>query len=153
MSKKGDNKSKEYLDNWKRSQAELENLKKRVTKERAEFAQFASKEIVLDLLPILDNFERATEHVPSTLSETDKNWLIGITYIQQQLLEMLKNHQVEKYAVNVGDDFNPTYHNAVSREESDQVKENQIIKVISQAYTMASEVIRPASVIVAGKSK
>ena len=141
--------AKQNLANWQRAQAELENLKKRSTKEREQYLQFATKELILDLLPILDNFERAIEHAPQ--DEQKSNWLTGITYIEQQLTETLKNHGVEKREVKVGDVFDENFHHAVGSEINDDVKENHIIKVINPAYVMAGEVIRPASVIVVGK--
>ncbi len=138
-------------DQLKRAQAELANYKKRVDRDKGEFAKFASKEVILDLLPVVDNFERAIEHVPQT--EKDNNWLMGITYIHKQLLEMLANHEVVKVEVKAGDEFDSTKHNAVEHKSNDEIKENKIIQVINQAYTMHGEVIRPATVVVSSGKK
>ena len=85
-----------------RAQAELANYKKRVERDKGEFAKYASKEVILDLLPVVDNFERAIEHVPA--ADKESNWLMGITYIHKQLLEMLANHSVVKTEVKLGDE-------------------------------------------------
>jgi len=142
--------AKQNLENWQRAQAELENTKKRLAKDKEEFIKFATKELVLDLLPIIDNFDRAIEHVPADNQNSD--WLTGITYIHKQLLDMLTSYQVNKVEAKVGDQFDQGQHNAIERMESDQ-PENTIIKVINQAYTMNGEVIRPAAVIVSAGKK
>ena len=138
-------------DQLKRAQAELANYKKRVERDKGDFAKYASKEVILDLLPVVDNFERAIEHVPE--ADKESNWLVGITYIHKQLLEVMANHGVVKVEVKAGDEFDSAKHNAVERKSDPKITENKIIQVISQAYTMHGEVVRPATVVVSAGNK
>lgn len=138
-------KKSDHVEQLKRAQAELANLQKRTERERGEFARFANQELIIDLLPVLDNFDRALAHVPE--ADKNSNWLTGITYIQKQLLEVLQRQGVAIKAVKLGEPFDPTYQNAIEHRPSDE-PENTIIQIINQAYTMNDTVIRPATVIV-----
>lgn len=142
--------AREYLTNWQHTQADLENLRKRGQVEKEQYTKFSTRELVLDLLPVLDNFERALAHVPT--DQADSGWLVGITYIQKQLLDALTSHGVTAGTVKAGDPFDETTMHATSREPHAEHPEDMVIAVVGQAYSMNNEIIRPASVIVSAGS-
>ncbi len=150
-STKWEEQASEYLTNWQRTQAELENVRKRSVSEREQYTKFATRELILDLLPVLDNFERALAHVPA--DQADSGWLTGITYIHKQLVEALESHGVTPGTVKPGDPFDEATMHATSREPHADHPENTVIAVVGQAYSMNNEIIRPASVIVSAGSE
>ena len=143
--------AREHLTNWQRAQADLDNMRKRSEIEKSQYTKFATRELVLDLLPVLDNFERALAHVPSDQAES--GWLTGITYIHKQLLDALTSHGVTAGTVKPGDPFDETVMHATSHEPSTEHPANTVITVVGQAYSMNNEIIRPASVIVSAGSE
>src|SRR4030042_2646255 len=104
-------KNQNALDSWKRCQADFENYKKDQAKGREEFAKFAKMDVILQILPVLDNFGALLSHVPE--KEKDSAWVAGITHIQRQIEDVLKNNNVEEIEVKIGDKFNPEIHEAV----------------------------------------
>lgn len=156
-------KAKEYLelknslDGWKRCQADFENYKKRQAETQKDFIRFSTESVILQMLPVLDNFHISTDHVPE--EQKDTPWVTGIMHIQKQLETTLTNYGVTEIETKVGDDFNPEIHEAVKdttehkAQNMEQKTENtehkdKIKKVIQRGYKMDSKVIRPARVIV-----
>lgn len=135
----------DHVEQLKRAQAELSNLQKRTDREKIEFAKFANQELILQLLPVIDNFDRALAHVPE--ADRHSNWLTGVTYIHKQLLDVLGSQGVELKEVKVGDQFDAHYQNAIEHRPS-ELPENAVMQIINQAYTMQGTVIRPATVVV-----
>ena len=135
----------DYLEQWQRTQADLENLQKRSHKERVEAADWAQKQIILDLLPVVDNFDRALAHVPADQQES--GWITGITYIHKQLLDFLSTYDVVKVDIAPNTMFDPKQHHAVQTVNSDLPKD-QIVSVIAAPYLMKGELLRPGSVTV-----
>lgn len=142
--------AKANLENWKRTAAELENLTKRAQQAREQYTRFATRELILDLLPVVDNFDRALAHVPAEQNGND--WLVGVTYIHKQLLEVLERNGVTVVEIKVGDQFDPATMHATSSEASEQPKD-AVLTVMNQAYKLNNEVIRPANVTVSAGSK
>lgn len=140
-------KAEEYLAGWQRAQADLENLKKRTAAEKEEYRKYCLEDVVLQLLPVLDHFKLAFDHVPA--DQKDSNWIIGISHIQKQLTDVLASLGVEEVKVEVGDDFNPTIQEAVESVESSEVKPGHVVRVVSSAYRMHDKIIRHARVVVA----
>lgn len=140
--------SENYLSNWKRCQADFDNYKKDQTKMMAEFRKFASLDTILQILPVLDNFNASLEHVPG--DQKDNAWVTGITYIKKQLEEFLKNNGVEEIIVKINDDFNPEVHEAVESDKKQETsdKDIKIKKILQKGYKIDGRVIRPAKVIV-----
>jgi molecular chaperone GrpE len=132
---------KEAEDRWRRALADLENYKKRSAKEREEFIKYCLEDLVLELLPVLDNFEMAVEHVPE--KDKDENWMTGILHIRNQLENVLKDKGVEKIQVNRGDKLNEEIHNIVSGEN----KKGKVKRVLKSGYRLNGKIIRPASII------
>lgn len=140
----------EYLDGWKRCKADFENYKKRQAEALKDLALYSNENMILQILPILDNFHASTEHVP----EDQKNnpWVVGIMHIQKQLEKVLEDNGVSEIKVKEGDKFDPALHEAIKSDANDTSKHsndtNKIMKVILKGYKIGEKVIRPARVVV-----
>ena len=140
-------KAEEYLADLKRVQADFENYKKRSQAEAKEFSSHLAKSIVTDLVPVLDNLHAASEHVPAPLAESP--WVRGITYIEKQFEDALKNYGVAPIEVKVGDKFNPMEQEIVSAEEgSEENTEHTVTKIFQKGYKIGDRVLKPAKVAV-----
>lgn len=137
----------ELENGWKRTQADLENFRKRSQTEKQELAQFATTDLVMQILPILDNFSRALKHKPKELA--GNNYVLGLEYTKNQLEKVLKDNGLEKIAVQIGEKFNPQIHEAILSEKSDQFSPNQIVEVTEKGYKLNGKLIRPVKVKVA----
>ena len=129
-----------------RAVAELQNFRRRTAEERAQQLQFANQQLVHELLPILDNFERATGCEVD--SEAARSLLRGVCMILEQLREVLTRFGVERIAT-VGEFFDPARHEAVERVETKAVCEGTIVEEVLPGYTLNGRVVRPAKVKVA----
>lgn len=137
----------EYEDLIKRKQAEFDNYRKRIMREIEENKIYATVEIVLDILNIIDNFERA---IDSAKSSRDFDALIeGIVIIENEFKSLLE----KKYGVNiidaVGKEFDPTIHDAIMMEESDEYPEDTVVEDFQKGYRMHNRIIRHSKVKVA----
>jgi molecular chaperone GrpE len=134
----------ELRDRHLRKLAEFDNIRKRTEKEKAEYYRFALSEFVRDLLPVLDNFERALGHGPESNSDDYRQ---GVQLIAQQLADALRKRGVTE--VDVSGPFDPNLHEAVAREETVSVPPNTILEVLQKGYYLNDRLIRPAFVKVA----
>lgn len=130
----------EYLDNMRRMKAELENSRKRLERERARFVQLASERLVRELLPILDNLERALE-VEGDIRE-------GVAATRDQLVAALGREGLAP-VFSDGEHFDPAIHEAVMSQPSNEYEEDTVIKTLERGYLLNGKPIRPAKVIVA----
>lgn len=137
---------KAYKELYQRALADLENTRKRFETEKTQIARFAQFAAALDLLPVIDNFYRATEHVPA--EQQQEAWVVGVMHIQKQLLEVLSDWGVSEIPAQVGDQFDPNLHEALGTTLNDQVPEDQIITIQSKGYRLQDRVLRPTKVIV-----
>jgi molecular chaperone GrpE len=135
----------DYKDMWQRSLAELENLRKRELQERQNVSKFALKGFLEELLPVVDNFYRATEHVPAELQNSP--WVSGILYIQKNLLDVMAQRGVSIIEAKPGDEFDPSHHEAIGVTES-EYPEGKIAIVNGQGYMLHDRVLRPTQVTV-----
>lgn len=110
-----------------------------------ELSALSAERVALDMMPVIDNFRAAAEHVPE--EEKTKAWMTGITYIGKQLEEALANHGLVRYEAKEGEMFDPYLHEAVSHDDGDD-EEGKIVKVLQPGYKIGSKVIRPAKVVV-----
>lgn len=135
----------ENLAGWKRARADYDNLKKDIAKERAEFINFANVNLLMELLPIMDNFRAAFNSVP----ENDKKsaWVVGLGHIKKQFEDFLKNNGVEQIKT-VGEKFDPELHEAVGREKIENQEADVIIKEVKAGYKLHGKVIQAAKVVV-----
>ncbi|MFA6993446.1 MAG: nucleotide exchange factor GrpE [Patescibacteria group bacterium] len=135
----------DYEAKWLRALADYQNLKKQTVSDRAEFIKYANAGLILELLPILNNFKVAADHVPPEQQEAD--WVKGIFHIKTQLADLLKNMGIEQIPT-VGEKFDPQFHEAVGQEAVEGKAEGEIIKEVRAGYTLHGKVIDPAKVIV-----
>lgn len=144
-----ENKEQEYLLGWKRCMADFENYKKRQQESVKNIGGYVKEDMILQIIPVIDNFRSATEHIPEEQRELP--WVTGIMYIQKQLEDVLKENGVVEMDVKVGDKFDPNLHEAIAKNgEQDDEKEleNKIEKVVLKGYELNEKVIRAARVIV-----
>jgi molecular chaperone GrpE len=142
----------QYLDGWKRAKADYENLVREMNQKRSEYAEWATEQVLSDLLPALDQYDLAMQFAPSfeTLPEdqkrTFKNWMIGLEAVRSLWWESAKKLGLER--VRTEGAFDPCLHEAVAEEESDSVPSDQLIRVTMNGYSLKGKVIRPAKVVV-----
>ncbi len=130
----------EYLDSMRRMKAEMENSRKRQERERARTVQLASEKLVRELLPVVDNLERALE------AEGDIHE--GVRATRDQLLAALEREGLVPL-VSDGESFDPAVHEAVMGQPSDEHEEDTVIQTLERGYILNGRPIRPAKVIVA----
>ncbi|MFH1855600.1 MAG: nucleotide exchange factor GrpE [Candidatus Omnitrophota bacterium] len=140
--------AKDYFEKFARLQAEFENTKKRLLKEKEEFIKFANDELLLRVIPVLDNFRRAVENTHEEHSVADV--LAGIKLIDKQLEEVLKDFGLSVIDA-MGKKFDPHYHEAVLHEETDEYEEDTVIGEFQSGYLLNGRLLRPALVKVAKK--
>ena len=139
--------SQDLSDRWHRAAADLVNLRKRTEQEQAEKEKFASMMLVFELLPILDNFERAVATIPGNLAML--TWLQGVVLIQRQLQAILERQGLAPIEAE-GQPFNPSLHEAIAERETADVAPGTVVQEYQRGYTMHGRVIRPTLVEVAG---
>lgn len=141
--------TEDFKDKWQRALAELENNRKRHEQDKETFKKFVLEGFIADLIPVVDNFYRATEHIPQEQQNTP--WVAGIQYIQKNLLDVLEQRGVGEMLVKPGDVFNPELHEAIAAEDNPDTPEDHIISIKNRGYRLYDRVIRPAQVVVRKK--
>ncbi len=126
-----------------RTAAEFDNFKKRTERERAGIAEFAKAGIIKQLLPILDNIDRA-----AAADSGSEDYIKGIELIVKQFLGIASTIGIEELG-GAGDKFDPNFHEAVMHIEDETLEENVIVEVLQKGYKLGDTVIRPAMVKVA----
>lgn len=132
-------------DKFLRLFAEFENYKKRTTKERIDLFKTAGQDVILSLLPVMDDFDRAIIEI----SKTEENDLLtGVELIRNKLKSTLNSKGLEEVAVQIGDPFNADEHEAITQiaAPSDKLK-GKIVDVIEKGYKLGDKVIRYPKVI------
>ena len=135
-------KAETYHRNWQRAAADLINYKRRVEQERAEQARLANAALVINLLPVFDDLDRAVATVDSTLAGL--NWVQGVVAIQRKFANLMEGMGVGEIPAE-GQPFDPNLHEAVGRQPG---PENTCIHVVQKGYTLGDKVVRPAMVVV-----
>ncbi|KPU27925.1 hypothetical protein TR13x_00815 [Caloranaerobacter sp. TR13] len=134
----------EELNNrFLRLQADFLNYKKRVEKEKESIYAYASEELICQVLPVIDNFERALDSVND--SQKEDSFYKGIEMVYKQLLDILKKSGLEEIKA-IGEKFDPNLHHGVAQEESSEHEEDTIIEVYQKGYKLKDKVIRPSMV-------
>ena len=136
---------KEKSDRILRLQADFENFRRRTAKEKEELTAVITQNMLTDLLPLLDNFERAMMVEQTDIEAFQK----GMEMIFTQLREVMEKHGLEKIEAE-GQVFDPNLHQAVMRVENPDVEDGMITQVLQQGYRAKGRVIRPSMVQVAG---
>jgi len=138
-------KAERYLANWQRAQADFINFKRRTEQERAEATKFANAMLILKLLPVLDDLERALSTIPGNLAGL--TWFDGLRLIQRKLMAVLESEGLTPIQAE-GRDFDPYLHEAVMYEEGE---EGKVLAELQRGYKLHDRVIRPAMVKVGRK--
>ncbi|MDI6601693.1 MAG: nucleotide exchange factor GrpE [Thermoanaerobacteraceae bacterium] len=136
----------EYENLAKRAMADYDNYKKRMEKEKNELVRYSNEKLILDLLPIIDNMERAIESFKD--NDSFKDYYEGIKMVLNQLYKMLEKYEV-KEIIALGEEFNPYLHHAIAQVEDNEHKSNTVVEVLLKGYTLGDKVIRPSLVKVA----
>lgn len=139
------------VDKWKdlayRSQAELDNFRKRSAREAQETRAYANADLLRGILPIMDNFEMGLE---AARAESEKSMIfMGMSMVQRQIADFLRDMGVTEVEA-LGKAFDPNLHDAVSTEASTEHAEGTILRVTRRGFKLKDRLLRPVSVIVAG---
>jgi molecular chaperone GrpE len=137
----------ELQDRFLRFQAEFQNFRKRVDKDRLEFSEYASLEAVRTLLPIIDDFERALQ-----TETTDRTYAQGLELIRQRLFDTLKKLGLEPIVAQ-GEPFDPHVHHAVEMVETEDAPDHTVLGEFQRGYNFKGRLLRPAMVKVAVEPK
>jgi len=132
----------ELYQRFLRAQAEFDNFKKRSIKERESAAKYKSQDLATELLPAIDNFERALQ---VEVDESNKGLLEGISMVYRQLIDALKSQGIEAIE-SVGKEFDPNIHQAVMQVEDESMDSNVVVEELQKGYLIKDRVIRPAMV-------
>ena len=135
-------KAEKYLANWQRSQADFDNYKKRSEQEIGDVIEFAISALISNLLPVIDDLERAFASVPAELDES--NWTEGIKLIYNKFKATLEAQGLAEIKAR-GEPFDPRLHEAVMQQEGE---EGMVIEEAQKGYEFRGRVIRPSLVIV-----
>ncbi len=140
--------AEERFDRLLRLQAEFENYRKRVNRERGEFIRYALEDLICDLLPVVDNFERA---IASAHQHDNSHALLqGVEMVYKQVRDILAKRGLERIET-LGKKFDPREHEAVMQVESEEHPDNTVIEESLAGYKLKNKVIRPAMVKVSQK--
>jgi len=135
-------KAERYLANWQRAQADFINYKRRNEQERKDFNKFANATLMLSLLPVLDDLERALDSIPPRSAKF--TWVDGIRLIERKLRTSLEAQGLTPIKA-LGEPFDPNFHEAVRQ---DKGKEGIVIEELQKGYKLYDRVIRPTMVVV-----
>jgi molecular chaperone GrpE len=130
---------------YQRLAADFENFKRRARLDLADRTQYANEHLLAQLLPLLDNFQRALEQAPAGI---DPAWLEGIRLIARQFEDILQAQGVHSIRA-VGETFDPNQHEAVGTEESDEHQEGTVVAEVQRGYRLHDRVLRPTLVKIA----
>jgi molecular chaperone GrpE len=135
----------ELQDRLLRSAAEFDNYRKRTERERRELSDAVSADLIRDLLPVVDDLERA---LAAAADSPDNALRSGVELIHRQLLEAIRRRGAEPFDT-VGEDFDPAWHEALASEPADGRRDGEITAEIRRGYRIGQRLIRPAMVKVA----
>jgi molecular chaperone GrpE len=136
----------EQKDKFVRLQAETDNFRKRLSREKEEFSQYANERLFKELLPIFDNFERALGDPSNDIKSLKE----GLEMILKQFSSFLEKERVEPIEA-IGEKFDPMIHEVLTSEESSEHEENTIISQFVKGYMINNRVIRPSQVVISKK--
>jgi molecular chaperone GrpE len=135
-------KAAEYLAAWQRTQADFINFKRRNEQERQDFNSFANAQLLLGILPVLDDLERALNAIPEEFAGHD--WVEGIRLVERKFRTVLEGQGV-KPILSLGMAFDPNYHEALRK---DKGEEGMVIGELQKGYMLNNRLLRPARVVV-----
>ena len=133
----------EYLTGWQRTKADFLNYKSKELEKTKEILEYSFGELVIKILPILDNLENAKKHVPLNIKENE--WVKGILQIQNQFESFLEQCGVEKIQT-LGRKFDPNFFESIGHIKAKNKKSEEVIEEVQKGYMLNGKVIRPAKV-------
>ena len=140
----------EYKDRLLRLQADFDNFRKRALRDREEAFQYGHQNIVKDLLPTVDNLDRAIDHARQSGAGDLQSLLQGVDLVRRELLAALGKYHVSEIEA-LGKNFNPALHEAMAQKPDRDVAPNTVVDVMQKGYQLRDRLLRPARVIVASK--
>jgi molecular chaperone GrpE len=135
----------EYLDMARRAQADFENYRKRAAREAAAAGERAKSGLVRELLPVVDNLERAL----ASAGDSEQHLAEGVKLVYAELISLLERHGIEQFDPS-GQSFDPGLHEALSTRSQDGAEPGVILDVVEKGYKSNGSVLRPARVVVSG---
>ncbi len=129
---------------WRRTQADFENFRNRTQKEKAELIKYSNKDLIVEILPVIDNFSRALKHKPKDLQDND--YLKGLEYTKIQLEQILKQNGLTRINIEIGSQFDLNIEEAIETIENDKLKTGQVAEIVLDGYRLGDKLIRPAQV-------
>lgn len=144
VEEKTEEKADDGNEKYVRLMAEFQNYKKRVAKEKNDIREYATEKLVMELLPVLDNFERA---LAASAEDDPAGYAKGMELIFTQMVTELQKSGLTEVEAE-GQDFDPTKHNAVMTEENEELESGKVSKVLQKGYALNDKVIRPSMVAV-----
>ncbi|TBR17276.1 nucleotide exchange factor GrpE [bacterium] len=142
-------KAKEYWDKLLRLQADFENMRKRLERDKEEFIKYANEDLLCSLLNIVDDLERSVELIQEK-HEDQTAFLKGVEMILAHMHDMLKKYGV-KHIDAKGKTFDPNFHEALMQEDQDNLPENTVVEELQKGYLLNNKVIRTSKVKVSKK--
>lgn len=142
--------NKSLKENSLRAMADVENIKKRTEKEISDTRKYTLSKFIENLVPIIENLYRSTEHITDEQKKDEVVVKIveGIEMTQNDFIQLLEKQGVKRIMPNSGDDFDHNYHQAISTVSHEGAKSNSINNVIQAGYSINDRLIRPALVVV-----
>jgi len=138
--------AKSHQEQYLRTLADMENLRKRTQREKEDLAKFANENILREILPVVDNLERAVDHAEE--SESCDGLFEGVQMTLTQFSQLLEKFGVEPVDA-VGQPFDPAYHQAMGQMESDEFSPNTVVQQMQKGYQLNKRLLRPAFVMLA----
>jgi len=142
-------KAEEYLALAQRKQAEFENFRRRAARDAAAATQRGAMKLAKELLPAVDNLERALAHAPESADEAEDAFVAGVRAVHSDLIAALQRAGIERYSPE-GEPFDPTLHEAVAQQPFEGFEPGTVVEVFQRGYRIGESVVRPARVVVAG---
>ena len=134
---------------WKdqaiRTAAELDNYRKRMSREKLDAVRYGNQRLLEELLPVLDNFDMGMQ---AAAQEQGSMLYMGMDMVHKQIGEFLSTQGVSEISAEAGGEFDPNLHEALSQEASEELEADKIVRVIRKGYKMGERLLRPANVIV-----
>jgi molecular chaperone GrpE len=135
----------EHLAGWQKALADYQNLQKETQNKMANFKDLNTSSLVLEILPIFDNYEVAITHIPA--DQQQKSWAVGLQHILKLWQTFLEENQIIAIKT-IGEEFDPYIHEAVEQVQDKSQEDNIITKQLQTGFMLKDQVIRPAKVVV-----
>ena len=139
-------KAAEYLAGWQRAQADYQNLKRQTDKEKQEMGSFVRAAMLVQLVPMLENFRRAFQHVPE--DQRSAEWVVGLQHVQKQIEDLLTQNGLTEIPAK-DEQFDPMLHEAVAKEKKEGIASGTILDVLQSGWKLEGNVVVPSKVTVA----